>query len=49
MSIVLASHDLNIRGASSLVTMVISVYLSYVLPSEYGVTKSPIFPIIGKR
>ncbi|XP_065901227.1 ABC transporter A family member 9-like isoform X2 [Dysidea avara] len=32
---------------SSLVTMVMSMYLSYVLPSEYGVRKSVFFPIIG--
>ena len=29
--------------------MFVSVYLSYVLPSEYGVRKSPFFPIIGKK
>ena len=27
--------------------MIISVYLSFVLPSEYGVRKNPFFPIIG--
>ena len=27
--------------------MIISVYLSFVLPSEYGVRKNPLFPIIG--
>ena len=29
--------------------MVMSMYLSYVLPSEYGVRKSVFFPIIGKK
>ncbi len=33
---------------SSVVLMVASVYLSYVLPGEYGVKKSPFFPIIGE-
>ena len=47
--IVFASHDLNTRGLSSMVTMALSVYLSYVMPSEYGVAKSPFFPITGKK
>ena len=32
---------------STVVIMIVSVYLSYVLPSTYGVRKSPFFPIIG--
>jgi hypothetical protein len=32
---------------STVVLMVLSVYLSYVLPSAYGVRRSPFFPIIG--
>ena len=38
---------LYIVGAT-VVLMVLSVYLSYVLPSDYGVRRSPFFPIIGK-
>ena len=43
------SCDQHDRVLSSLVTMVMSVYLSHVLPSEYGVRKSVFFPIIGKN
>ncbi len=35
-------------GVSTIVLFIISVYLSYVLPGEYGVRKSPFFPITGK-
>lgn len=35
-------------GLSTIGLIVVSVYLSFVLPSEYGVRKSPFFPIIGK-
>ena len=35
-------------GGSTIALMFISVYLSFVLPSEYGVRKSPFFPIIGQ-
>ena len=34
-------------GADTLVLLVLSVYLSYVLPGDYGVRKSPFFPLIG--
>jgi hypothetical protein len=34
-------------GGSTIALMFISVYLSFVLPSEYGVRKNPFFPIIG--
>ena len=34
-------------GGSTIVLMFVSVYLSFVLPSEYGVRKNPFFPIIG--
>lgn len=34
-------------GLSTIGLMFVSVYLSFVLPSEYGVRKSPFFPIIG--
>ena len=33
---------------STIVLMILSVYLSYVFPGEYGVKKSPFFPIIGE-
>ena len=36
-------------GGSTVVLMIVSVYLSFVLPSEYGVRKNPFFPIIGKN
>ena len=35
-------------GGSTVVLMIVSVYLSFVLPSEYGVRKNPFFPIIGQ-
>ena len=35
-------------GFSTIGLMFVSIYLSFVLPSEYGVRKSPFFPIIGK-
>ena len=35
-------------AGSTLVLIVISIYLSYVLPGEYGVRKSPFFPLIGR-
>ena len=31
-------------AGSTVLLMFVSVYLSYVLPSEYGVRKSPFFP-----
>ena len=34
-------------AGSTLVLIVVSIYLSYVLPGEYGVRKSPFFPLIG--
>ena len=34
-------------GLDTLVILVASMYLSYVLPGEYGVRMSPFFPIIG--
>ena len=34
-------------GLETLVLLVLSVYLSYVLPGDYGVRKSPFFPLIG--
>ena len=36
-------------AGSTVLLMFVSVYLSYVLPTEYGVRKSPFFPLIGKR
>ena len=44
----LLSISLIYLGASTVVLMLLSFYLSYVLPSEYGVRKNPFFPIIGK-
>ena len=35
-------------GGSTIALIFISIYLSYVLPSEYGVRKSPFFPLIGQ-
>lgn len=35
-------------AGSTVLLMILSIYLSYVLPSDYGVRKSPFFPIIGK-
>ena len=35
-------------GGSTVALIFISIYLSYVLPSEYGVRKSPFFPLIGQ-
>ena len=35
-------------GGSTIALMFVSVYLSFVLPSEYGVRKNPFFPIIGQ-
>ena len=32
---------------STILLLLVSIYLSYVLPSEFGVRKSPFFPIIG--
>ncbi len=43
----LLSISLLYLGLSTLVLMFIGFYLSYVLPSEYGVRKNPFFPIIG--
>ena len=34
-------------GLDTVVFLAASVYLSYVLPGDYGVRKSPFFPIIG--
>ena len=34
-------------AGSTLVFILASIYLSYVLPGEYGVRKSPFFPLIG--
>ncbi|CAI8001111.1 ABC transporter A family member 7, partial [Geodia barretti] len=34
-------------GLDTLVLLVLSVYLSYVLPGDYGVRKSPFFPLIA--
>ena len=34
-------------AGSTVLMMILSVYLSFVLPSVYGVRKSPFFPIIG--
>jgi ABC-type multidrug transport system fused ATPase/permease subunit len=34
-------------GLETLVLLVLSVYLSYVLPGDYGVRKSPFFPLIA--
>ena len=34
-------------AGSTLVLIVVSIYLSYILPGEYGVRKSPFFPLIG--
>ena len=35
-------------GISTVVLFVLSIYLSYVFPGEYGVRKSPFFPITGE-
>ena len=35
-------------AGSTVALMLLSMYLSYVLPSDYGVRKSPFFPITGK-
>ncbi len=35
-------------AGSTILLMVLSVYLSFVLPSSYGVRKSPFFPILGR-
>ena len=34
-------------GLDTLVILVLSVYLAHVMPGEYGVRRSPFFPIIG--
>ena len=33
----------------TVVILVLSIYLSYVVPGDYGVRKSPFFPIMGER
>ena len=55
IDILLPSGGLNLvttamlyLGGSTIVLMFVSVYLSFVLPSEYGVRKNPFFPIIGR-
>ena len=34
-------------AGSTVLLLFVSLYLSYVLPTEYGVRKSPFFPLIG--
>ena len=48
------THGLNVvttamvyMAGSTVVLMLLSVYLSYVLPGNYGVRRSPLFPVIG--
>jgi len=35
-------------GGSTVALIFITIYISYVLPGEYGVRKSPFFPLIGE-
>ena len=35
-------------GVDTVVILVASGYLSYVLPGDYGVKRSPFFPLIGQ-
>lgn len=35
-------------AGSTVLLLFVSLYLSYVLPTEYGVRKSPFFPLIGE-
>ena len=43
----LLSVGLIYLSGSTILLLFISFYLSYVLPTEYGVRKSPFFPLIG--
>lgn len=43
----LVTTAMTYLAGSTVALMIISVYLSFVLPSEYGVRKNPFFPIIG--
>lgn len=38
----------SLRAGSSLLFNLLGAYLAFVLPQEYGVRKSPFFPIIGE-
>ena len=55
LDIFLPSSGLNLvttamlyLGSSTIALMFVSVYLSFILPSEYGIQKNPFFPIIGR-
>ena len=44
----LVTTSMMYLGWSTIALIFVSIYLSYVLPSEYGVRKSPFFPLIGQ-